>query len=188
MPARLAETPAPVCATHTDLYQHPLLEEPPTSHSGSDRRQYLVLTRQAEVLCAGCPLLSSCLYDAVVRHDVSGYVAGTTAKQRQLIRRELRISVQPEDFDTLAGVTGGHRHVDHHEVVRLRSANPHESLERLAQRLGCSLSTVKRHLRRARQGQASPGPATKSAPSERQVLVTAAEVRAGTTGRGAAAA
>ena len=51
----------------------------------------------------------------------------------------------------MAGVTGGHRQVDHDEVVRLRHAHPDESLETLARRLGCSLSTVKRHLRRERR-------------------------------------
>jgi len=59
--------------------------------------------------------------------------------------------VEPENFDTLAGVTGPNHQVDHSEVVRLRTANPHETLEMLAQRLGCSLSTVKRHLRRERR-------------------------------------
>ena len=57
---------------------------------------------------------------------------------------------RPEDFDSLAGVVGGQRTVDHDEVVRLRRAHPDESLERIARRLGCSLSTVKRHLRRER--------------------------------------
>ncbi|HZA05629.1 MAG TPA: helix-turn-helix domain-containing protein, partial [Propionibacteriaceae bacterium] len=44
-----------------------------------------------------------------------------------------------------------HRQVDHDEVVRLRHAHPDESLETIARRLGCSLSTVKRHLRRERR-------------------------------------
>lgn len=60
------------------------------------------------------------------------------------------MSVEPEDLDTLAGVMRGGRQINHQEVLRLRQANPHESLEVLAMRLGCSLSTVKRHMRRAR--------------------------------------
>ena len=55
-----------------------------------------------------------------------------------------------EYLDSLAGVVGGGRRLDHNEVLRLRNANPHESLEVLAMRLGCSLSTIKRHMRRAR--------------------------------------
>ncbi len=82
-----------------------------------------------------------------------GFVAGTTPRQRHEIRAELEVTVEPDDFDTLAGVTSPNRQIDHDEVVRLRAANPHESLESIAQRLGCSLSTVKRHLRRARNGE-----------------------------------
>src|SRR5699024_104606 len=100
--------------------------------------------------CSGCPLMQSCLYDAVVKYDVDGVCGGTTRKERQQMRTLLGVTVAPEDFDTLAGVTARHRQVDHDEVVRLRNANPHESLEMLAHRLGCSLSTVKRHLRKAR--------------------------------------
>ena len=50
----------------------------------------------------------------------------------------------PVNFDTLAGVTGRHHQVNHSEVVRLRHAKPDESLEMLAHRLGCYLSTVKK--------------------------------------------
>jgi hypothetical protein len=46
----------------------------------------------------------------------------------------LDITVEPEDFDGLAGVIRRHRQVNHSEVVRLRNANPNESLETLAQR------------------------------------------------------
>ena len=81
----------------------------------------------------------------------------------------------PEDFDTLAGVTGGHRQVDHDEVVRLRHAHPDESLETLAHRMGCSLSTVKRHLRRERRTP-SVRPVELPKPSPSQVLAVAAKV------------
>jgi len=139
------------CARYADVFQHPLVEDPPAaSASSQDRRTYAKLIRQAEQICGECPLAKQCLYSAVVTYDVSGYCAGTTRQQRMAIRHQLGISVEPEDFDTLAGVQARHRQVDHDEVVRLRNANPHESLETIAHRLGCSLSTVKRHLRRAR--------------------------------------
>jgi hypothetical protein len=83
--------------------------------------------------------------------------------------------VEQENFDTLTGVTRQHRQVNHSEVVRLRNANPHESLEMLAHRLGCSLSTVKRHLRRERR-QPSVGPATAIKPSVDELLAAAAIV------------
>jgi hypothetical protein len=92
--------------------------------------------------------------------------------QRAQIRRRLDIAVEPEDFDVLTGVTGRHRQVNHSEVVRLRNANPHESLEMLAHRLGCSLSTVKRHLRRERREPSGrTGAVTK--PSVDEVLAAA---------------
>ena len=125
------------CVQDAALFQDPLLEEPPTASAPVEvRRRHAVLEREADLLCHACPLLEKCLYAAVVHHDVAGYAAGTTRKQRAELRAQLGVRVEPEDFDTLSGVTRHHRQVDHGEVVRLRHANPHESLEQLAQRLG----------------------------------------------------
>ncbi len=151
------------CVEFAALYQHPLVEEPtPASAAVEERRRSLMMTRKAQNLCAQCPNMQQCLYDAVVRYDVTGYAGGATGKQRQEIRSRLGIRVASEDYDTLAGVTAPHRQVDHDEVVRLRNANPDESLETIAMRLGCSLSTVKRHMRKARTAAAV---ATKPAPA-----------------------
>ncbi|GAB3705712.1 WhiB family transcriptional regulator [Mariniluteicoccus flavus] len=159
------------CVENASLFQHPLLEEPPTASApADDRREHMMLARKAENLCLECPLMQQCLYNAVVNYDVAGFVAGTTARQRQEMRNRLRITVQAEDLDTLAGVTARHRQVDHDEVVRLRNANPHESLEMLAHRLGCSLSTVKRHLRKHRNESHQPKPVKKFVPSMAQVM------------------
>ena len=140
------------CIDLAAVFQDQLLEEPlPASAPGPVRRRQLALITTAQATCRECPLIIDCLYRAVVEYDVAGYVAGTTAAQRAQIRRRLDVTVEPEDFDSLAGVTRRNHQVNHSEVVRLRNANPHESLETLAQRLGCSLSTVKRHLRRERR-------------------------------------
>lgn len=168
------------CVRFASLFQDQLLEEPPTgSAPAAQRHRYHQLTERAADLCGNCPLQQSCLYEAVVEHDVSGYVAGTTQKQRQEIRRRLGVSVRPEDFDTFAGATARNRPVDHDEVVRLRRANPDETLESIAQRLGCSLSTVKRHLRRERAAQKSPtkvAPIRQKRPTLQQVMAAAAQV------------
>jgi Transcription factor WhiB/Sigma-70, region 4 len=149
--------PAPSCTAATEVFCNPLLEEPlPSSATGAQRQARNVLEARAKETCTSCPLFAQCLFDAIVTHDVYGFVAGTTARQRQEIRAELEVTVEPDDFDTLAGVTSPNRQIDHDEVVRLRTTNPHESLESIAQRLGCSLSTVKRHLRRARNGEVAP--------------------------------
>ena len=151
MPRPTSSAPKPRCAELASVFQSPLLEEPLSSDAPAAlRRQYQALVARAEEACSDCPLIARCLYAAVVEHDVAGYVAGTTPAERTRIRKALGITVAPEDFDTMAGVTG-HRQVDHDEVVRLRHAHPDESLETLAHRLGCSLSTVKRHLRRERR-------------------------------------
>lgn len=167
------------CTEHASLFQHPLMEEPPTSSApADDRRQYQMMVRKAQNVCESCPLMKQCLYDAVAKHDVSGFAGGTTRKQRMEIRSKLGVTVAPEDFDTLAGVTARHRQVDHHEVIRLRNANPHESLETLAQRMGCSLSTVKRHLRKARSGEVVAA-IRPDLPSMKKVLAAFTEVTRG---------
>lgn len=166
----------PGCVDAAAVFQHPLLEEPPRGAvSRGDRARHADLVGRARAICGDCPVRRQCLYTAVVEHDVAGYAAGTTARQRREIRRRLGVVVEPEDLDTLAGVVGGRRQIDHGEVVRLHRTHPDESLEQLAHRLGCSLSTIKRHLRRERQ-QPSVRPARTSRPVPAQVLQAAATV------------
>jgi Transcription factor WhiB len=173
--AKIDNYAAARCIQLAAVFQNQLLEEPlPGGVSATVRRRQQALITTAQAACRECPLIVDCLYQAIVEYDVAGYVAGTTPSQRAQIRRVLDITVEPEDFDTLAGATRRHRQVDHSEVVRPRNANPHESLETLAQRLGCSLSTVKRHLRRERRAPATPSSAQK--PTIAAVLAAAAGV------------
>ncbi len=186
--ARATRSPrrGPACASRPEVFQDVLVEDPPRgAMTRADRDRQTRLLGQARAVCEACPVRTSCLYDAVVRHDVAGFVAGTTVRQRHEIRRRLGIVVEGEDLDTLAGVIGGTRPIDHDEVLRLRRANPDETLEQLAHRLGCSLSTVKRHLRRERQ---EPTVRRRiSRPMPVQVLqVTAAVVERGSGARRAA--
>ncbi len=179
MPNPTPAAPARVrarCVELASVFQSPLLEEPLGSAAPiAVRRRHAELIGQAQAACRDCPLLEGCLYAAVVEHDVAGFVAGTTPKQRTQIRRRLRITVEPEDFDTLAGVIGRHHQVDHDELLRLRNAHPDESLERLARRLGCSLSTVKRHMRKERRSP-SVRRAEPVKPTLAAVLAAAADV------------
>jgi biotin operon repressor len=77
------------------------------------------------------------------------------------------------------GTSSGNQ-IDHNELLRMRRSNPQQSLESLAERLGCSLSTVKRHLRLARKGE-SPSKRSKlrAVPTMAQVLNAKYEVVAG---------
>jgi Transcription factor WhiB len=171
-----ADQPTARCVELAPVFQDPLLEEPlPAGASAALRRRQLALITAAQRACRACPLMVDCLYRAVVDYDVAGYVAGTTPPQRAQIRGQLDITVEAEDFDTLTGVTGRHRQVNHSKVVRLRNANPYESLETFAQRLGCSLSTVKRHLRRERR-EATDATAVAARPPSEEMLAAAAEV------------
>ncbi|MGA4670496.1 WhiB family transcriptional regulator [Propionibacteriaceae bacterium Y1923] len=162
----------PACVEYADLFQDPMLEDQVAPKNVDERRQLMMMQRKAENICLDCPLMTRCLYTAVVEHDVAGLVAGTTPRQRAEMRNLLGVSPKPEDLDTHAGVSAPNRQVDHNEVVRLRNANPYESLESIAQRLGCSLSTVKRHLRKARNQDSEAGPATTTEvpPSVEQVM------------------
>ena len=91
-------------------------------------------------------------------------------------RARLGITVEPEDLDSFAGVSSG-RNFDHAEIHRLRQANPTQSLSAIAARVGCSVSTVKRHLRRAEaQGGVVKSIGRKNLPGKREVMKAAAEV------------
>ncbi|WP_420176701.1 sigma factor-like helix-turn-helix DNA-binding protein [Luteococcus sp. OSA5] len=164
------------CVELATVFQHPLLEDGQTPANARERHLQTRLMHQAEQACGSCPLLQRCLYNAVVEHDVAGYCAGTTASQRNAIRARLGLRVKPEDLDSFAGVVTPNRQIDPHEVLRLRAANPHDSLETIAQRLGCSLSTVKRHLRKARTSQIQPRALRQVRPSMEQVLLVARQV------------
>lgn len=148
----------PACAVHPDLYLHPLLEAPPSRSKVTKAvwQEYRLLLGQVRDACAACPLFVDCLYSAAAQVDVAGYVGCTTPPERRRIRALLGISIAPEDLDAAAGVRGERRPVDHEAVLAMREAYPDESLEQLALRLECSLSTVKRHLRRARRGAGEP--------------------------------
>jgi hypothetical protein len=195
LPSRSAEArhredrDRPACADAPQLFLDPALEaEPVASAPARARHRYAALAAETTEICAGCPVLTACLYRAVVDYDVAGFVAGTTPRQRGAIRARLGIEVEAEDFDSLAGVVGVQRSVDHDEVVRLRRTHPEESLERIARRLGCSLSTVKRHLRRERN---EPAPLTGGSgvrPTRAAVLRATAEILSENSGSRRAAA
>ncbi len=121
--------------------------------------------------------MADCLYRAVVDCDVAGFVAGTTEAQRRAIRDRLGVRVTPEDLSSLLGVRDRHHPINGDDVLKARAAHPDESLRELANRFGCSVSSIKRHLR----GQASstpratPRPATPR-PRLHDVLVAFREV------------
>jgi hypothetical protein len=153
------------CSTDVELYLHPLLEEPPprSKVSRSTWAEYETLVDAARAACSRCPILAECMYKAVVQIDVSGYVGCTTPKERSAMRSMLGVTIEGEDLDAFTGARGSRQPVDHDAVLAMRAANPDDPLELIANRLGCSLSTVKRHLRRARRAEAAAGDNAESA-------------------------
>lgn len=167
------------CVTASNVYQHPLMEDGVAPDGRGERREQAMLRAQAERLCGSCPLLAQCLADAVTKHDVSGYVAGTTRRQRQEIRARLGVQVAAEDFDSYVGVNSG-RQFDPYEIHRMRAANPDQPLSVIAQKVGCSVSTVKRHLRRIEREGGLPNTKSKQVlPSPEVVLATARALNVG---------
>lgn len=105
--------------------------------------------------CAKCPMMVDCLYRAVVEVDVSGFVACTTEADRARIRRTLGVTVSDPSADLgIALARVARAPVSHEAVLQARAAYPHDTCQQLANRLDCSTSTIKRHLRRARTASA----------------------------------
>lgn len=173
-----SDSRVPACAVLTHIFQHPYLEEDTTPTNAEQRRLRVALTARATETCMACPFFEDCLEVAVTKHDVSGFVAATTSRQRTQMRNLLQVDVASDDMDALIGVIASGRQIATRDVVALRRAHPDESLDFVAQRLGCSLSTVKRHLRRARAAAASEADAPRRRGSEgpsRGRLITAFE-------------
>ena len=171
-------TNATPCVTASNVFLHPLLDDGSAPSTRGERREQSMLRSQAEKMCAGCPLLANCLNDAITKFDVAGFVAGTTKRQRQEIRSRLGVYVAPEDLDSFAGVNSG-RQFDRYEIHRMRTANPDQPLSVIAAKVGCSVSTVKRHLRRVeKEGGPSQRPARRM-PTAAQVVAVADDVKRG---------
>jgi hypothetical protein len=167
------------CVGHGDLFLDELIETPASKLTMIESRRQSKMLDAAAKLCAGCPLQNDCLYDAVIRYDVAGYVAGTTPKQRSAMRIRLRWTVKPESFDGFLGLGSGGQ-IDRNELLRLRRNNPQQTLESLADQLHCSVSTIKRHLKLARDGEPTEPVLTPIAPSMEQVLAARDDVLSNT--------
>ncbi len=142
----------PPCAMRPEVYQDEQLLSPPARHETSAQqwRDFQAKRAAAHRRCAGCEVLPECLYRAVVEVDVTGFLACTTEQERCQLRHELGLDGPLSDPAQEVPRSGGGP-VDHGLVMATRAAHPEETSRQLADRLGCSLSTVKRHLRRARE-------------------------------------
>ncbi|TSD64435.1 sigma factor-like helix-turn-helix DNA-binding protein [Aeromicrobium piscarium] len=161
----------PPCAMRPEVYQDEQLLCPPARHESSAEqwRDFQAKRDAAHRRCAGCEVLPECLYQAVVEVDVSGFVACTSERERQRMRRVLGIDGPLHDPTQDAPRSGGGP-VDHDLVMATRRAHPDDTSRQLAERLGCSLSTVKRHLRRARETESPTPPSPVPPPTIAQVL------------------
>jgi len=168
----MEDTYVPPCAHKPEAYLDERLHTPPIRSDVSHAEWELFMQQRAVVHrnCAGCPFLVDCLYRAVVEVDVFGYAACTTEADRHQIRRKLGIEIMQSNVGPFASPRTGAGPIDHEAVLTLRQAYPNDTCIQLAQRLGCSTSTVKRHLRRARQAQAGMAPLETRTPTIEEVL------------------
>lgn len=172
----LVDTETPPCAHVPEVYQDELLHSPPerAEITADEWDQLAVKRASAHRQCAGCPLMVDCLYRAVVEVDVSGFVACTTESDRLRIRQQLGIEVQQPASTPFGVPRVGGGPLSHDSVMAARQAYPKDTCHQLAERLGCSTSTIKRHLRRAREakidGAEIPLQRSASAPSIEAVL------------------
>ncbi|MEV7398044.1 WhiB family transcriptional regulator [Aeromicrobium sp. NPDC092404] len=165
------ETTTPPCAYEPDVYLDDLLHSPParTDLSAADWERLTTKQAAAHRQCAGCPLMVECLYRAVVEMDVSGFVACTTESDRLAIRRRLGIEIHEPTTVAYGAARVGGGPVSHEAVMTARQAYPKDTCHQLADRLGCSTSTIKRHLRRARERKRDDALSPASAPARPSV-------------------
>ncbi len=142
------ENHVPPCAHEPDLFEEVAAAAAVGSSPVPAVTERLAVAHRS---CAGCPMLVDCLYRAVVEVDVSGFVACTTESDRAEIRRQLGIDLVQSTSAPLGTARLGGGPVSHEAVVAARQSYPKDTCQQLAERLGCSTSTVKRHLRRARE-------------------------------------
>jgi hypothetical protein len=169
------DTILPPCVETPEAYLDVSLQETSTTTLSSAERERLSATKAAiHRQCAGCPLFVDCLYRAVVEVDVSGYAACTTESERALIRERLGVEVVQSTLTPYGAPRVGGGPVSHEAVLTARQAYPKDTCQQLAERLGCSTSTIKRHLRRDREQRADeatrPDPAAPNLPTIDEVL------------------
>ena len=157
----MVDVVTPPCASVPEVYLDELLHTSParTEVSAADWERLTAKRASAHRQCAGCPMMVNCLYRAVVEVDVSGFVACTTEQDRAEIRRQLGVEVQQTSTTPYGAARVGGGPVSHEAVMTARTAYPKDTCHQLAERLSCSTSTVKRHLRRAREQKLDPASA-----------------------------
>jgi hypothetical protein len=160
----------PACVEAPELFLDEKLQTEP--ESPADAAEVREMRANLHRACAACPLMADCLFRAVVEVDVSGFVACTTEAERAEIRRRLGIDVSPAPLLTFGAPRVGGGPVSHEAVLTMRQAHPKDTCQQLAERLGCSMSTIKRHLRREREEQAADkhSPERRPRPTMEQVL------------------
>jgi hypothetical protein len=161
----------PACADAPEQFLDEQLQAAPST--AAEERRQAIAREKVQRACAACPLMVDCLYRAVVEVDVSGFVACTTEAERARMRRSLGIDIAPAPLQSFGAPRVGGGPVNHEAVLAMRQTHPKDTCQQLAERLGCSMSTIKRHLRREREHQdavASPPAASTHTPSVDEVL------------------
>lgn len=148
LPTDIPATAELGCVKNAHIFQHPLVEDQPRLVDAKARKEQYFMICQAETVCLSCPVFDQCLYQSVAIAEVYGYAAATSQIQRRKIRKLLGLKTPAEDLDQFIGDTRPGRYLPDGEVIHTKKTNPTDSNSAIALRLGCSLSTVKRHIKK----------------------------------------
>lgn len=141
------------CTANQGLFLNELDDPPARDSTTAVKSRYEAARRIAKELCESrCPRFESCFTDAVSGPPVEGFVAGTTMKDRNRIRKALKIRPMKLDMAQMAD-TKEPRRVDADLAARILTRAPDMPLDLLAEQLGVSVSSAKRAKRRFKHGQ-----------------------------------
>lgn len=139
------------CQANSHIYLS--LERPPGRNAAKTKVDaYDRYTTMAREWCANrCPLFAECLQEALAGPGIDGFVAGTTEMERKRLRETMGIVQTTLSMDRFAGTSPPKRSVQNGKgydlsiVAEAVAEDPDASHEVLAERLGISAATVKRH-------------------------------------------
>lgn len=135
------------CQANRAIYLTLLASPPPSNASAQRHDDYERYTDMARDWCASrCPQFAQCLHAALSGPGVDGFVAGTTETERNRLRETVGIEAMEMNMDHAAGVkqTKGCT-FDIDATAAAIAAHPDDSNAAIAQRLGVTAVTVRRH-------------------------------------------
>lgn len=156
------------CEANSEVFLTVLSSPPSKKASTQEQVTYENSVALARDCCQKtCPQFSECLERALTSPGVEGFVAGTTELERDRLRQALAITPEAYNGDHAAGVqpkVGAAFDVDATRAII--AAHPSAPDTEIAERLGISAVTVKRHRKKIREAQQQEQEQSQEAPAE----------------------